>query len=243
MIKNYYKTLHVHPDADPEIIDVAFRRLAQKYHPDINKDENSASVMAEINEAHKILGNSESRKKYDKERKMYLQERKREKLENQSNNNRPIIQSRWLNNLNTWCLFSQKQQTWIVSEREKAETIKFQLQKFVNDIQELYKITGYEILQTLQRSPTESDIVIEKKFTKKTYVVHLDIVNAEVGLEKIKKFKAEIQKASFTQGAFFIQGRFSKEATTYANTNSIILVDYDSFTRLLYQAREKQNHS
>ncbi len=63
--KEYYKTLQVDQDAEQEIIVVAYKRLALKYHPDINKSPIAVSIMQEINTAYNILSNPVKRAKYD----------------------------------------------------------------------------------------------------------------------------------------------------------------------------------
>lgn len=62
--KNYYKTLQVDSSADPEVIDVAYKRLARKYHPDINKSHDATARMQELNEAYATLGNPILRAEY-----------------------------------------------------------------------------------------------------------------------------------------------------------------------------------
>ncbi len=66
IFEDYYEILQVHPLAEPEVVEAAYRKLAQKYHPDVNKGA-CAEKMQKINEAHDILGNSPSRKEYDAE--------------------------------------------------------------------------------------------------------------------------------------------------------------------------------
>src|SRR5262244_433148 len=61
--KVYYKTLGVSKDADDKAIKAAYRRLARKYHPDVNKG--SADRFKEINEAYTVLSDPEKRKRYD----------------------------------------------------------------------------------------------------------------------------------------------------------------------------------
>ncbi|MDD5472708.1 MAG: DnaJ domain-containing protein [Candidatus Methanoperedens sp.] len=68
MDKDYYEILQVHPQAEPEVIEAAWRRLARKYHPDVNKSQNAEERMKEINIAYEILGNPERRKQYWLER-------------------------------------------------------------------------------------------------------------------------------------------------------------------------------
>ena len=63
---DYYKVLGVEKSATQEEIRKAYRKLAKKYHPDINKDDPQAKErFQEINEANEVLGDSEKRKKYD----------------------------------------------------------------------------------------------------------------------------------------------------------------------------------
>ncbi len=64
--KDYYKTLGVDKNASQSQIKKAYRRLARKYHPDVNPgDHASEERFKEINEAHEVLGDPEKRKKYD----------------------------------------------------------------------------------------------------------------------------------------------------------------------------------
>src|SRR5512134_2842597 len=61
--KDYYKTLGVAKSADDKAIKAAYRRLARKYHPDVNKG--SADRFKEINEAYAVLSDPDKRKRYD----------------------------------------------------------------------------------------------------------------------------------------------------------------------------------
>src|ERR671915_1335239 len=64
--KDYYKTLGVSPTASKDEIKKAYRKLAQKYHPDTNKGDAAAEArFKEISEAHAVLGNDDKRKEYD----------------------------------------------------------------------------------------------------------------------------------------------------------------------------------
>lgn len=62
---NYYETLHIPFNATQEEITKAYRRLAKKYHPDLNPDKDTTSIMQEINEAYENLSNLSKRKEYD----------------------------------------------------------------------------------------------------------------------------------------------------------------------------------
>jgi len=63
--KDYYKILGVEKTANAEAIKKAYRRLARKYHPDVNKGKGSAERFKEINEAYEVLGDPGKRKRYD----------------------------------------------------------------------------------------------------------------------------------------------------------------------------------
>jgi curved DNA-binding protein len=63
--KDYYDTLGVDRKASPEEIQKAYRKLARKYHPDVNKTKDAEDRFKEINEANEVLSDPEKRKRYD----------------------------------------------------------------------------------------------------------------------------------------------------------------------------------
>jgi len=65
MAADYYKTLGVGKDASKDEIKKAFRKLARKYHPDINKNPGAEEKFKEINEAFSVLSNDSKREQYD----------------------------------------------------------------------------------------------------------------------------------------------------------------------------------
>ncbi|MXY24623.1 MAG: DnaJ domain-containing protein [Acidobacteria bacterium] len=64
--RDYYKTLGVDRSASQDAIKRAFRKLARKYHPDVNQNDSEAERRFKaVNEAYEVLGNADTRKKYD----------------------------------------------------------------------------------------------------------------------------------------------------------------------------------
>jgi curved DNA-binding protein len=64
---DYYQTLGVPKSADEKAIKKAYRKLARKYHPDVNPDNPEAErKFKQVNEAYEVLSNAEKRTKYDK---------------------------------------------------------------------------------------------------------------------------------------------------------------------------------
>lgn len=64
-----YKTLQVDPEADAEVVEAAYRRLARKYHPDVNTSPEAAERMKAINAAYQLLHDPVRRGEYDRQRK------------------------------------------------------------------------------------------------------------------------------------------------------------------------------
>ena len=64
--KDYYATLGVAKGATEKDVKQAFRKMARKYHPDVNPgDKSSEARFKEINEAYEVIGDPEKRRKYD----------------------------------------------------------------------------------------------------------------------------------------------------------------------------------
>jgi curved DNA-binding protein len=64
--KDYYSALGVKKDASPEEIQKAYRKLARKFHPDVNKDPGSEHKFREAAEAYEVLKDADKRSKYDR---------------------------------------------------------------------------------------------------------------------------------------------------------------------------------
>ena len=63
--KDFYKVLGVSKDASEQEITKAYRKLARKYHPDLNKTKEAEEKFKDISEAYDVLSNKEQRQKYD----------------------------------------------------------------------------------------------------------------------------------------------------------------------------------
>ena len=63
--KDYYHVMGLSPDAKPQDIKLAYRRLARKYHPDLNKEPDAEERFKELGEAYEVLNDSSKRRIYD----------------------------------------------------------------------------------------------------------------------------------------------------------------------------------
>ncbi len=63
--KDYYEILGVSRDADVAAIKSAYRKLARKYHPDVNKTKEAEEKFKDINEAYEVLSDKNKRQRYD----------------------------------------------------------------------------------------------------------------------------------------------------------------------------------
>ncbi len=65
MAKSLYETLEVNEGADASEIKKAYRKLARKYHPDVNKDKGAEEKFKELNAAYEVLSDKEKKQQYD----------------------------------------------------------------------------------------------------------------------------------------------------------------------------------
>ena len=68
---DYYEVLQVSAEAEHEVIGAAYKRLARKYHPDLNPDPAAALRMRDLNRAIEILGDPQKRAEYDARRRRW----------------------------------------------------------------------------------------------------------------------------------------------------------------------------
>ena len=64
--RDYYEVLGVSKDADADAIKKAYRTLAKKYHPDINKSEDAPEKFKEVQEAYEVLSDETKKNLYDR---------------------------------------------------------------------------------------------------------------------------------------------------------------------------------
>lgn len=65
---DYYRILQVRPDAEQEVVEAAYKRLAKKYHPHTNKGPAAAARMTKLNIAYETIGDRRRRRDYDSRR-------------------------------------------------------------------------------------------------------------------------------------------------------------------------------
>jgi len=63
--RDYYEVLGVDKDADKKTIKKAYRKLAMKYHPDVNKEPDAEEKFKELSEAYGVLSDDDKRQRYD----------------------------------------------------------------------------------------------------------------------------------------------------------------------------------
>jgi curved DNA-binding protein CbpA len=66
--KDYYKMLQVDPSAEHDVIEAVYKRLARKYHPDVNPAPDATCRMQELNTAYGVLCRPHTRAQYDRTR-------------------------------------------------------------------------------------------------------------------------------------------------------------------------------
>jgi curved DNA-binding protein CbpA len=136
MIKDHYKTLDIPKESSLEMIKKAYRNLALKWHPDINKGADAHEKFIEINEAYLILSDIEAKQKYDYEYDNYIKATENDFESEESNRSQTYEYSTYLDsNLNNWSKTARKQ-------AEKYASMSFK--EFSNLMKQVIKETSVQ---------------------------------------------------------------------------------------------------
>ena len=68
MIITHHKILEIDKNASDDDIKKSYRKLAKRYHPDVNKESNAENKFKEISEAYDTLGDENKRRQYDNQK-------------------------------------------------------------------------------------------------------------------------------------------------------------------------------
>lgn len=151
-MKTLYELLEVSETASKEIIEKAYKVLAKKYHPDLQKEEDKEKAeqkMKQINEAYDILSDDTKRGKYDEELKFKRQQEEIQKNQSQNNqtqndqtkNNQTIITNTYNESYN-----QEQTQEELEKMRQKINEMQNQYQQKYQEAYEGYlKSLGYKI--------------------------------------------------------------------------------------------------
>ncbi|MBR0473330.1 MAG: DnaJ domain-containing protein [Methanosphaera sp.] len=103
--RNYYKILKVKMDADNKSIKKAYKKLALKYHPDVNPSENAEKKFRILTEAYNVLIDKQKRKEYDHKRASLIRKQaqiKKNELKIKEGKQRHRRQARRKNNISKY---------------------------------------------------------------------------------------------------------------------------------------------
>ena len=106
-MNNYYEILEVSKDATQDEIKKAYKKLAKKFHPDINKESGAEEKFKKINEAYEVLSDETEREEYD------------QKLNNINNSYSYTSWDNVGNNQEDKCDFCQKETCYVYSMNQK----------------------------------------------------------------------------------------------------------------------------
>ena len=106
-MNNYYEILEVSKDANQDEIKKAYKKLAKKFHPDINKESGAEEKFKKINEAYEVLSDETKRKEYD------------QKLNSSNNSYSYTSCDNVGNNQKDKCEFCQKNTYYVYSMNQK----------------------------------------------------------------------------------------------------------------------------
>ena len=164
-MNNYYEILEVSKNASKEIIEKAYKVLAKKYHPDVQKEENRAEAeqkMKLLNEAYEILSDDTRKKQYDlqleEELKLEMQEElnriNSNRVEKQPNNNYKYEETKKSNNYSD---YYENEQPLTNKEIKKIKKEEKRAQKeYLENNEKIYRnylrSLGYKVKETYENN-------------------------------------------------------------------------------------------
>jgi len=160
---DYYKILGISPHASQEDIRKSYRKLSLQFHPDVSSSKDAEQTFKKINEAHEVLSDATSRKRYDKNHKIATSTRRNPKA-NPDDLRKNIYSIDAILN-GGWGKLSPKQVTSLLERRSQFEYRFSQI-----ELSEFKKTTEYKAHQKrpLPRSTrTKSNVGRKRKLTSK----------------------------------------------------------------------------
>ena len=155
---DYYKVLGVDKSATQDDIKKAFRKLARKYHPDLNpNDPGAKDKFQEINEANEVLSDPEKRKKYDE----YGEHWKHaDEFEKQKHNMEVPVDSEGLAEPEADSVRTVTAVTGIPAMEEKNSAVHISVAAQVVSLISLKNCSGIVAVQTADEAPDSVDRTI-----------------------------------------------------------------------------------
>lgn len=151
-MKTLYELLEVSEKASKEIIERAYKVLAKKYHPDLQKEEDKEKAeqkMKQINEAYDILSDDIKREKYDEELKAKRQQEELEKDKLKYSQNMNMTANTSQNNANYNKYTNTRQNDNQDIKKQELENLQKEIKNMQNQYEQKYQEAYEEYLRSL----------------------------------------------------------------------------------------------
>ncbi len=218
--QDYYRLLGISPDASLQEIERAYRRLARRYHPDVNPAPDAHERMAAINQAYQVLRHPERRARYNARRRLQVRLEHTAPLVCRSGG----LAAHWQHTLLT------QQTAW------RARTSRL-LDRLVQQASFAYQAYGYAILQTLPRGPWITDLLLRRRQTYALARLHAFPL---ITRPHVQALLDELHTTDHVTGAYITTGFFTTSAQALAEAHRLPCYDGQTFASIYRQAAEKQ---